>query len=258
MKDFQLKMENMTLLTANNNFHTLATSLEELQQEINAEKGKDFCKEDKLLTKLFCTAEVTTNKLFAINISLAKTAWITGKVTNNNIIMKNLCVLCCNSNADGIWSKVSSADSKIIALTTQVNSLKVQLKNNSNTKSPNKAVKPGAKPTGKGNMEPSNTWQYTKVGKTTKDPVTGTTVKWSPHHGIGAYIPYYHNHSKWLEKRKKCSAKWAEGGANKCLKFSDKTKAKRNVKPAVTKDKKHPTKLQSPHPSVSCWSSTAQ
>jgi hypothetical protein len=32
----------MTLLTTDNNFHTLATSLEELQQEITAEKGEEF------------------------------------------------------------------------------------------------------------------------------------------------------------------------------------------------------------------------
>ena len=45
VKDLQLKMEKMTLLTADNNFNTPATSLEELQQKINAEKGEEFCKE---------------------------------------------------------------------------------------------------------------------------------------------------------------------------------------------------------------------
>ena len=37
VKDLQLKMEKMTLLTTDNNFHTMATSLKKLQQEINAE-----------------------------------------------------------------------------------------------------------------------------------------------------------------------------------------------------------------------------
>jgi hypothetical protein len=93
-------------------------------------------------------------------------------------------------------------------------------------------------------MEPSNKQQYTKVGKTTKDHVTSATVKWFPHHGTGAYMRHDHNHSNWLEKRKKPNAKWAEGHAKKCVKFSDKTKAKDNAKPAVTKNDKHPTKLQ--------------
>jgi hypothetical protein len=42
VKDLQNKMEKMTLVTCDNNFHSLATSLEELQQKNNAEKGKDF------------------------------------------------------------------------------------------------------------------------------------------------------------------------------------------------------------------------
>jgi hypothetical protein len=59
-------------LTTDNNFHILATSLEELQQKINADKGEEFCKADKLLTEFFCAAGATTNKLFAIYVSLAK------------------------------------------------------------------------------------------------------------------------------------------------------------------------------------------
>jgi hypothetical protein len=124
----------MTLLTTDKNFHTLATSLEELQQEINAEKGEEFCKDDKLLTECFCAAEATTNMLFTINVILAKSAWITGRVTNKNTITNELCVLYHNSVADRSWGKTSSADSKIIALTTQVNGLKQQLKNAAGSK----------------------------------------------------------------------------------------------------------------------------
>jgi hypothetical protein len=110
IKDLQNKMEKMTLITWDNNFHSLATSLEELQQEINAKKGKEFLKDDKLLTKLFHAAKTTTNKLFAINVSLAKTAWITGKQMDKNRIIQDLCILYRNSVADGSWSWVSSAD----------------------------------------------------------------------------------------------------------------------------------------------------
>ena len=117
----------MTLIACDNNFHSLATSLEELKQKINAKKGKDFLKDDKLLTKLFHAAKTTTNKLFAINVSLAKTTWITGKQTSKNTIIQDLCILYRNSVADGSWSQVSLADSKIIALTTQVKSIQNKL-----------------------------------------------------------------------------------------------------------------------------------
>jgi hypothetical protein len=244
VKDLQLKMEKMTLLTTDNNFHTLATSLEELQQEIHAKKGEFFCKDDKLMTELLHAAEATTNKLFAINVSLAKTARITGKATNKNIIINDLCVLDRDSLADGSWGKVSSANSKIISLTTQVNGLKAKLKNAAGSKTTAKNNKPDAKSNGKGDKEPSKKWRYTKVGETTKDPVTGATAKWYPHHGTEAYMSNNHNHAEWLEKKKKHNAKWAEGRTNKRVKFNDETKAKVTTKPAASKDEKHPTKLQ--------------
>ncbi len=134
IKDLQTKMEKMTLIACDNISHSLATSLEELQQGINAKKGKDFLKNNKLLTKLFCAAKTTTNKLFAINISLAKTTWITGKQMDKNTIIQDLCILDRNSVADGSWSQVSSADSKIIALTTQVKSLHDKLNKSSSGK----------------------------------------------------------------------------------------------------------------------------
>ncbi len=244
IKDLQLKMERMTLLTTDNNFHTLATSLEELQQEINAEKGEEFCKDNKLLTELFCAAEATTNKLFAINVSLAKSAWIMGRMTNKNTIIDELCILYRNIVADGSWGKTSSANSKIIALTTQVNGLKQQLKNATGGKTTATNNKSDAKSTGKSNKEPSNKWRYTKVGETMKNPVTGTTVKWCPHHGTGAYMPNDHNHAEWLEKKKKHNAKWANRRINKRIKFTDESKMKVATKSAATKNEKHPSKLQ--------------
>ena len=93
VKDLQNKMEKMTILTADNNFHTLSTSLEELQQEINAEKGDDFLKDDKLLTELFRAAEATTNEAFAMDVRLAKTNWITRKINDKNTIIHDLNVI---------------------------------------------------------------------------------------------------------------------------------------------------------------------
>ena len=108
--------------------------IKELQQEINAKKGNDFCKDDKLLTELFYAAEATTNEIFAMDIRLANSAWITRKITDKNVIINDLNGLYRNMIADGSWKKVSSADSKIIALTTQVCDLKKQLGNSDRPK----------------------------------------------------------------------------------------------------------------------------
>ncbi len=105
VKDLQLKMEKMTIISADNTFHTLSTTLEELQQEINAEKGDDFCKDDKLLTELFHAAEATTNEAFALDIHKANNAWITGKQTVKNAIINDLNVLYRNMVAEGSWKK---------------------------------------------------------------------------------------------------------------------------------------------------------
>ncbi len=77
-----------------------------------------------------------------------------------------------------------------------------------------------------------------------KDPITGATVKWCPHHGTVAYMSNNHNHAEWLEKKKKRNAKWAEGCANKRVKFTDKSKTKATTKSDANKDEKHPSKLQ--------------
>ncbi len=169
VKDLQLKMEKMTIISADNNFHTLSAKLEELQQEINAEKSDDFCKVDKLLTELFRAAETTTNKAFALDIRTAKNAWITGKQTDKNAIINDLNVLYHNMVAEGSWKKTSTADSKIITLTTQVANLKKQLKENNlktggKGKDPKKSNKAGKK------GEDGKNWRYTKVGDTIKCP----------------------------------------------------------------------------------------
>jgi hypothetical protein len=247
VKDLQTKMEKMTLITRDNNFHSLATSLEELQEDINAEKGKDFLKDDKLLTELFRAPETTTNKLFAINISLAKTAWITGKQMDKNTTIQDLCILYRNSVADGSWSRVSSADSKIIALTTQVKSLQDKKNKASSGKGkPSQKEQQASKATPtKKDQDPRNMWRYTKVGETTKDPTTGTTLQWCPHHGTGAYMTQGYNDQEWLEKRKRKNTKWDNNKANKRIKFSGNAEKKNPVsKPQPVKDEKHPSKLQ--------------
>ena len=183
VKDLQLKMEKMTIISVDNDFHTLSTKLEELQQEINAEKGDNFCKDDKLLTELFHAAEATTNEAFALDIRMAKNAWITGKQTDKNTIINDLNVLNCNMVAEGSWKKTSTADSKIIALTTQVANLKKKLtKNDLKTGGKGKS-KDQKNPTNNGKKDEGKSWQYTKDGDTMKCPETGATLKWCPHHG---------------------------------------------------------------------------
>jgi hypothetical protein len=149
--------------------------------------------------------------------------------------------------ADGSWSQVSLADSKIIELTTQVKSLQDKLNKASIGKcKPSQKDQQASKATPtKKDQDPRNKWCYTKVGETTKYPTTGATLKWCPHHGTGAYMPHDHNHQEWLEKRKRKNTKWDNNKANKRIKIRGDTEKKNPVsKPHTVKDKKHPSKFQ--------------
>ena len=243
VKDLQLKMEKMTIISADNNFHTLSMKLEELQQEINAEKGDDFCKDDKLLTELFRAAEATTNEALALDIRTAKNAWITGKQTDKNAIINDLNILYRNMVAEGSWKKTSTADSKIIALTTQVANLNKQIKE-SDPKTGGKSKDPkNPKKTGKKGEEGKN-WRYTKVGDMIKCPESGATLKWCPHHGTGAYMPADHNHKEWAENKHKRQGKWEQKRDAKRVRFEGDKGDKTKPDGGKRTDEKHPSKLQ--------------
>jgi len=243
INELQQKMEKITILSAGNDFLTLSTKLEELQQEINSEKGDEFLKDDKFLTELFRACEATTNELFATDVRQAKRNWMTGKVRDKATIIQDLSAIYRNMVADESWNKVSSADSKIIALTTQVRDLKKQIGQGGILKSPtNKA---GKKDDGNGGGKKEDSkWRYTKVGETIKCPESGATLKWCPHHGTGAYMPSDHNHQEWVEKKKKRQQAFNEKRNAKRVKFSTGGGDSTSAVAKSSKDDKHPSKLQ--------------
>jgi hypothetical protein len=173
-----------------------------------------------------------------LDIRTAKNAWITGKQTDKNAIINDLNVLYRNMVAEGSWKKTSTADSKIIALTTQVANLKKQLgeKNGGKGKDPKTSKKPGGK------KEEGKNWRYTKVGDTTKCPETGATLKWCPHHGTGAYMPSNHNHKEWAENKRKRQEQYEQRRDAKRVRFEGDKPPKSDGDKRT--DEKHPSKLQ--------------
>jgi hypothetical protein len=112
--------------------------------------------------------------------------------------------------AEGSWKKMSTADSKIIALTTQVANLKKKLGENDSKNGGKGKGKDQKNPTKNGKKDEGKSWQYTKVGDTIKCPETGATLKWCPHHGTGTYMPSDHNHKEWAENKRKCQEQWEQ------------------------------------------------
>eukprot|EP00957_Ditylum_brightwellii_P200407 15278294-Ditylum_brightwellii.AAC.1 len=146
--------------------------MEELQQEINAQKGETYLKDNTLLTKLFCAVKATTNKKFAAILNQHKMAWITGKIKDKNTIDDDLTTIYRNMVAEGSWDKTSNKDAKILALTTSYEAskncmadLEKRIKKLSSGKNP--------KDKDKYNSKSKKNWQFTKVKTYVTHPKTG-------------------------------------------------------------------------------------
>eukprot|EP00957_Ditylum_brightwellii_P159161 12113572-Ditylum_brightwellii.AAC.1 len=200
MKDLKTKMKTITILKANNNFCTLCTYMEELQQEINAQKGETYLKDDTLLIELFCAAKATTNKKSVAIVDQQKVAWITGKIKDKNTIVDDLTMIYRNMIAEGSWAKTSNKDAKILALTTLYEASKNHM---ADLEKRIKKLGGGEKLKDKDkyNSKPKKNWQFTKVEKYATHPKTDAKYVWCKHHGKGACMPHPHNHEAWAKKR---------------------------------------------------------
>ena len=102
VKELEQKLRKMTILTVGNDFRALATQMEELQQEINAQKGVDHFRDDHFLTEFFRACECSKNEKFEAIVSIAKTNWITGKEKDKNVIVNDLLTVTKNMVAEAV------------------------------------------------------------------------------------------------------------------------------------------------------------
>ena len=127
IKDLESKMKTITIIKANNNFCTLFTYLEELQQEINVQKGEDYLKYDTLITELFCASKANTNENFAGIVDHHKNQWITVKIKDRNTIINYLTTIYHNMVTKDLWGKTSDKGAKILALINQYEARKYRI-----------------------------------------------------------------------------------------------------------------------------------
>ena len=203
VKELEQKIRKMTLLTCDNNFRTLATKMEELQQEINAQKGEDYFKDDHFLTEFFRACEATKNEKFENIVSTAKTNWITHKEKDKSVIINDLSNVYKNMVAEGVWNKTSDKDAKIIALTSQIEGSKKKFGELDERLKALKSGKPGGgkKSEKAGSWKSKEAWKFIKKGETCTHPDTSAQMKWCKHHGEGMYMPGDHNHEDWKKRK---------------------------------------------------------
>ena len=217
--DLEAKMKKITILTADNNMRTLATKMEELQQEINAQRGEDYYKDDTFLTELYRAAGATTNEEFGRFVKDSKTKWVIGAQRDKSTIVNDMLKVYRNAVHDGTWGKTSDKDTKIMALTTRLETSKNRM--NELEKRIKKIADGGkAKDTSKSNGDKIKSgggeWQFKKVGQFKNHPETGAKYEWCDKgHGDGAYMPHPHDHKKWEEGKAAKRAARAKGGGHR-------------------------------------------
>ena len=178
VKELEQKIRKMTIMTVGNDFRALATQMEELQQEINAQKGVDHFRDDHFLTEFFRACKASKNEKFEAIVSIAKTNWITGKENDKNVIINDLLTVSKNMVAEGTWDKLSVKDAKIIALTSQIKGSKKKFEGlDKRLKALHKGA-PGKSSSGRdGYKAGKDAWKFTKKGATCTDPKSGAQMK---------------------------------------------------------------------------------
>ena len=171
--------------------------MEELQQEINAQKGEDYLTDDTLLTELFRASETTVNEDFLSEVKHVKNKWLTRKITSKDEIILDLTTIYRNMVAEKSWNTGGDKGAKILALTTKLDASRQRLDSlEQKLKSKNVSFQDTEGKNGKGGddtKERLGPWRTTKVGDMRRHPHTNAMMKWCPHHGTaGCYMPKDH------------------------------------------------------------------
>jgi hypothetical protein len=127
VKTLETQFKAITLASCKGCFRTLVTTLENKAAEINEVAGEVRISNNMLLTQIFETAEKAPNEAFKMDLTIAKSSWVTGKQTDKDVIIADLTKLYVNKQDEGTWKTGSEKDAKIIALTTQVENVKKSL-----------------------------------------------------------------------------------------------------------------------------------
>ena len=195
----EAEIRKMTILTKGNDFRALATRMEEIQQEINAQKGEEYYKDDQFLSELFRAAKCSKNEVFKSQVQHLEMQYVTGKISDKTAIVSDLSNIYRNLLHKGQWKQTNDEKSKIIALTTK---LEDQKKEMNGLRQRLDSIKAGKSPPNKRKGEADKAWRFTNTGSTRKHPETGEQVKWcGKGHGNGCYMPIDHDHDEWVAKK---------------------------------------------------------
>jgi hypothetical protein len=201
--------------THDNNVRLLTTRMITLLQEIHGKTGKHSYTNQRFITNHFCALETFPTVKFLSFVDQLKISWIMEDISLPSDIIQKLDKMHQNMVADGSWTNTNEKDTKIVALTSMVNDMKMKYgmlaKKVSFKGNP---CKPGSQPK-KADGFPNNgkkqtktrcpEWQVTKKGNTIEHE--GCKYVWCPKHTSkdgsinGLYMPSPHDHDEWAKAK---------------------------------------------------------
>ena len=214
VRHLEQQLETITLWPGHeNNVRLLTTKMMTILQEIHAKTGASSYTDQRFITNLFRAVSTSPTEKFQTFIDTLKSNWIMEEISDPAAIILKMDKMHRNMVADGTWSNTNEKDTKIVALTSALDTVKKrfgELAKKVGFSSDGKG-EGGAKNNNGGDGKKGGTqnrcppWQKTKKGNTiTQD---GKKYIWCPHHVSkdgtinGLYMAFPHDHDAWAVKK---------------------------------------------------------
>ncbi len=197
------KLEQLTLKKFSYDVSLLISASQDIRQKMISEFGPQSCDDNFYLTKLMAALATGNNEPFNEEVAIQERSWTMQKpgYTEPDEIIRSLLTLYNNMMHNKTWGRSPGTGdtSKVVALTSQLDSLKQKFEAQEKQLKSLKKVNP-RKPDG---GDATGPWRTKYVGETTTDPKSGETMKWCKHHGKqGCYMPSDHDHAAWAAAKK--------------------------------------------------------
>ena len=210
VREKENKLQSLTLKDTGNNVSILTATMLTLWKEICLVAPGSY-DSDRFTRELFRALGTTKNQQFQFQLTQTRSAWLLKKEgTDYQSIINEATTLYKNLESEGLWNKVSDEETKIIALTTQVEeakktikALQTKAKEGGGGNNAQKSQNGGAE---KSDWETEKIWRCKKNGKTLKKD--GKDYVWCEKHngGKGMYMPSPHDHDAWQKSREEKKA----------------------------------------------------
>ena len=209
VRDLKQELDVITLSSCKNDANTLISKMLRTYQDIHARTGRASYTARRFTTNLIRASESCLIKPFVSYVTLLKQQWINDDITDEYAIAKKLIKMAKNLVADKKWVIDTTKETKMIALTTEVQTLKEEIASLKSSAPPTPQTPPRNPAAGTNTtlskVPPEDLWAVTYVGDTTMH--NSRKYVWCDKHKSrdgsisGRYMPFPHDHDDWAARK---------------------------------------------------------